>query len=288
MALEMINKTKWIVYTALIVSVIANGYFIFKKAGLKSRHAETKEQFQKQSLNNSSSRVLQTIDSLLLSGDYIKALDIYSSQLDSNRQSTDVLQLHEDMTSRLQGENEGLANTTGSVQPTNSNLTRSSTADPEEIRLYDSLQFALVKARAQVDNMRRQLENKSYGEYLNFKSSKGSDMYYVGQVKNDKATGRGVALLNTGSRYEGEWEDNNRHGEGTFYWPDGQYYVGGYKDDSRHGIGSYFWPNGEKFVGEWANDQRNGEGTFYGKEGEVMARGSWENDELVEVEKDRN
>ncbi|MEL6306466.1 MAG: response regulator, partial [Bacteroidota bacterium] len=31
----------------------------------------------------------------------------------------------------------------------------------------------------------------------------------------------GVALLSTGSRYEGQWKNNQRHGQGTFYWPDG-------------------------------------------------------------------
>ena len=69
------------------------------------------------------------------------------------------------------------------------------------------------------------------------------------------------------------------------YWPDGEYYEGSYLNDERSGIGTYTWPNGDKFIGEWARDMRNGEGIFYNKKGEVIAKGSWKNDELVSVSK---
>ena len=72
--------------------------------------------------------------------------------------------------------------------------------------------------------------------------------------------------------------------EGSFYWPDGEHYEGTYRNDRRTGQGTYIWPTGEKFVGEWENDERNGEGVFYGPEGNVVARGTWKDDELVEVE----
>ncbi|GAB4235351.1 MAG: hypothetical protein Tsb0034_09490 [Ekhidna sp.] len=146
----------------------------------------------------------------------------------------------------------------------------------------DSLLFALKKADYQLQRLRSQLSDKSFGEYLTFQNKKGTTVHYVGQVKNGKANGRGVGLLSTGSRYEGMWKENQKHGEGSFYWPDGQYYVGSYVNDVREGTGSYFWPSGQKYVGEWSNDQRNGQGAFYNDDGELVAIGVWKEDKLVE------
>ncbi|WKK87306.1 hypothetical protein QYS48_11295 [Marivirga arenosa] len=158
-------------------------------------------------------------------------------------------------------------------------------ADPEEIRQYDSLQFALTKIMLQNENLKKQLKQKESGEYLVFELNKGNKVYYVGAVKNDQANGKGVAIFDSGSRYEGEWENNQRHGEGSFYWPDGEYYIGEFKNDKRSGKGTYYWPNGEKFTGEWAENKRNGKGIFYSKEGEIVAQGIWKDDDLIDVQK---
>lgn len=154
-----------------------------------------------------------------------------------------------------------------------------------EIRAYDSLSFAHEKIKVQLSRLRKQLQQKAYGEYLTFKSKKGNTMHYVGQVKNGKANGNGIALLDTGSRYEGQWQDNQRHGEGTFYWVDGEYYMGTYQKDRRHGMGTYYWPNGEKYVGLWKDDKRNGKGEFFAKDGSLLTSGVWKNDKLVEANK---
>jgi hypothetical protein len=147
---------------------------------------------------------------------------------------------------------------------------------------YDSLRFALKKADMQIRNLKGQLRNTSGGNYLTFKSRQGNDVYYVGDVRNGKANGRGVALLSSGSRYQGEWADNRKHGVGEFNWPDGARYEGQYEDDQRSGQGTYHFPDGSVFVGDWENDLRNGEGIFYNKRGDVVARGVWRDDELVE------
>ncbi|QSE96477.1 MORN repeat-containing protein [Fulvivirga lutea] len=158
-------------------------------------------------------------------------------------------------------------------------------ATPAEVRKYDSLIFALDKANHQINNLERQLKQDTRGDYITFKTKKGREVHYVGSVKNKMANGKGIGLLNTGSRYEGYWKDNMRHGEGKFFWPDGEYYEGSYVNDERSGIGTYSWPNGDRFKGEWAGDMRNGQGVFYNKEGEVIAKGIWKNDELVTVVK---
>ena len=152
-------------------------------------------------------------------------------------------------------------------------------SDPSQ---YDSLVFALQKAETQIRNLQGRIRRSSEGNYLTFTSRQGNEVYYVGEVRDGKANGRGVALLSSGSRYQGEWRDNLKHGIGEFYWTDGAYYEGEYENDQRSGEGTYHFPNGETFVGEWADDLRNGEGVFYGADGKVVASGRWEDDELVE------
>ncbi|MEM8527095.1 MAG: hypothetical protein AAGG68_20815 [Bacteroidota bacterium] len=156
----------------------------------------------------------------------------------------------------------------------------------EEVRTsrYDSLTFALMKAKMQIQNLEGQLKNNVSSNYLTFKSSKGNEVYYVGAVKEEKANGDGVALLSTGSRYVGSWKDNEKHGTGNFYWQDGAYYEGEYEEDKRNGQGSYHFPSGELYVGGWKNDLRDGEGVFYNKKGRVIAKGVWKEDKLVEKE----
>ena len=154
-----------------------------------------------------------------------------------------------------------------------------------EVNQMDSLSFVLEKTKVQLTRLKKQLQQKSFGEYITFTNSKGSLVHYVGQVRKGKAHGYGVAILSTGSRYIGEWKDNHRHGVGTYHWKDGAYYEGEYENDKRNGQGTYYWPNGEKFVGLWEDDERTGEGTFYGKNSDVVASGLWEDDELVKEDK---
>lgn len=236
-------------------------------------------------------KALQRIDSILVQGEYNTALEAYN-QAKSNKDLEDVagvqlrIELAEQLVKLDRGDHptqleRALRDSLDSIRLRNSIV-------PKEIQQFDSLSFALEKAKVQLTNMRRQLQNKSFGEYLQFTNPKGSQMHYVGQVLNNKANGYGVALLNTGSRYEGEFKDNLRHGEGSFYWPDGEYYVGTYVNDRRNGLGTYYWPNGEKYVGQWKDDKRNGKGIFYGKDGAVIAEGIWKNDKLKSDDQKQN
>ena len=152
---------------------------------------------------------------------------------------------------------------------------------PSKLDKMDSLNFVLSKTKMQLTKLRKQLHKKSFGEYLAFTNGKGSQVHYVGQVKEGMANGYGVAILNTGSRYVGEWKNNERHGQGTFYWKDGEYYEGSYLNDKRNGQGTYYWPNGEKYVGQWKDDRRSGKGAFFGKDGKLMTKGVWEDDKMI-------
>ncbi|WP_431121088.1 hypothetical protein [Flagellimonas flava] len=232
---------------------------------------------------------LSEIDAMIIDGDdYSQALEAYQEKYDEHLLAEEAeLKLRIALTQKMMAlkaqpkQNDEVLD----LQHQLDSLTTILESAPKEIHQYDSLNFALEKSKVQIARMQKQLRRKSSGEYLTFTNSKGSLMHYVGQVKDGKANGYGVAILNTGSRYVGEWKDNQRHGDGAFYWADGQHYTGSYVNDKRSGEGTYHWPNGEKFVGLWKDDERMGEGAFYGKKGDIVASGVWENDELVVTNK---
>ncbi|WP_343768339.1 hypothetical protein [Gangjinia marincola] len=146
----------------------------------------------------------------------------------------------------------------------------------------DSLINLLKDSRIEVARLKQRLRKNPASDYLSFKTSKGTLLHYVGAVENEQANGFGIALLETGSRYEGQWKNNQRHGYGKFFWDDGEQYEGEYKNDKREGLGTYYWDNGEKYVGEWKDDRRNGEGKFYNRRGKLKTSGIWKDDKLVE------
>lgn len=228
---------------------------------------------------------LRVADDLLIKGSYSKALEAYKAQEkrseleDNSSIAMRVAVVRELM--RLQYENKLAAIEKGQEVVIDSSQIET-LAIQEQLLQTDSLNFVLDKAKVQLASLKRQLREKSYGEYLTFSNSKGSKMHYVGQVSNGKANGFGVALLSTGSRYEGYWKDNQRHGQGKYFWTDGQYYEGAFVNDKRNGEGTYHWPNGEKYTGHWENDMRSGEGIFYGKDGKIMAKGYWKEDQLTD------
>ncbi len=275
--------------TAILVFMLA---MIFVLARKSSRLQE--ELLEERSMNQvalsklESMRKLGRIDSLVIKGRLSEALNAYEAELKAaDSELTDQIELRIKWTERLLGLNQPAIEADSSlINDMADSLSAIQSEAVQDTRQYDSLRFALEKMQVQMEQLRQQLRVRSSGTYLTFPSIKGTTMHYVGEVRNGKANGDGIALLATGSRYVGEWKDNQRHGKGTFYWPDGEYYQGEYRNDTRTGQGTYYWPSGEKFIGEWENDERNGEGKFYNAEGEVIAKGIWKDDELVEVEKD--
>ena len=152
----------------------------------------------------------------------------------------------------------------------------------------DSLLVALETSSIEISQLKSELKNNSKSsshQHLEFKTSKGTSLYYIGDIKKGKANGHGVAVLESGSRYEGQWKSNLRHGKGHFFWNDGQHYKGEYLDDKRHGFGIYYWENGDRYEGQWKDDKRNGKGKFYNSKGKLKTSGIWENDKLKTKEK---
>jgi hypothetical protein len=223
-------------------------------------------------------------DSFLLTDDYQTAIKEYNKIAHEIGSENNGLKLRIALAKKIKNYNEQSAvNKIGQLEKDSIKDVKGT--DMRAIQRYDSLNFAHEKTKIQLNRLQRQLQEKSFGEYLTFKSVKGNQMHYVGQVRNNMANGYGIAILDTGSRYKGEWKDNKRHGQGAFYWPDGEYYIGSYVNAKRTGYGTYYWPNGEKYVGYWKDDKRNGEGEFYAKDGSILTSGIWEDDKLVETEK---
>lgn len=281
---------KQLIYLVLALSIGLTIFYHFKAKNLKAQLLTIASAQQDQPEHISVGHgELNAIDAMIIDGDdYSGALRAYQEKYEEHlAEEEKELKLRIALTEKMMAlktksnhdlEKQGLERTVDSL------LALQASA-PTEVQQYDSLYFALEKTKVRLAMMQKQLMQKTSGEYLTFTNTKGSQMHYVGQVKNGKANGFGVAILNTGSRYVGEWKDNQRHGEGSFYWADGQYYTGQYAMDKRSGKGTYHWPNGEKYVGFWKADERAGEGAFYGKKGDLVASGVWNHDELITANK---
>ncbi len=278
------KKRTAIPYVLLLATTVVCVFFMFraenyenqlrKKQGLNDRLTHTLSNYQE----------VARIDSMLVDGNYTGALSSYNESLEKLDDANEIIPLRIAIAEKmlaLKAEDKVL-DTSGMAKMSDS-IQLLAIAGPAEIRKYDSLNFILKKTTVQLNSMRKQLQQKSFGEYLTFKSKKGNRMHYVGRVKNGKANGTGIAILDSGSRYEGEWRDNQRHGQGAFYWKDGEYYVGNYQNDQRNGLGTYYWPNKEKYVGQWKDDKRNGKGTFYSKDGKEIT-GVWKEDKFIDKE----
>lgn len=284
--MKVLKRTVFASILAVIAMILA-GYFMVQSIKMKrevDRQYEMIDDLQHQLTWQDS---ILVIDQMFLQGRNAEALTSYNQLADQNPWLKEALNGRIKMLNRVMSLERQASSLSDSLQDDllpEDTIQMAEVTGPEEIRGYDSLLYALEKAKVELSYLRTQLQEKSFGTYLTFSSKKGTTMHYVGEVRNDMANGRGIALLSTGSRYVGEWKDNMRHGQGSFYWPDGEHYEGTYRNDRRTGKGTYIWPSGEKFVGEWQDDERNGEGVFYGPEGDVVARGTWVDDELIEVE----
>lgn len=278
------KKKHRILYVLLGASVLGMALNAIRSHTLASNLQTAQLLIKELEVLKTNQRELVKIDSMLIEGNYQEAILSYEQTMQTQKELNMGIPLRIALAKRLLENDTAMASTSndGSTMPDSTALIA---LGDNQVRALDSLQFALDKSRIQIQNLRNQLLEKSLGAYLRFKSNKGTPLHYVGEVKNGQANGKGIALLDTGSRYEGEWLDNQRHGEGTFYWPDGEKYTGEYSDDMRNGLGTYYWPNGEKYTGHWKDDKRNGQGTFYGQDGSIVTRGLWKNDKLQDPAK---
>ena len=272
------KKSVLIPYLISAVAVIVAIVLFIRMGGQRKKEAEFNEKEARLEKTLNAYKELWLKDSLLVSGKYDMAIIGYDNFAREIGIDSMGIQARVTLAKKMRSFSSG---NSANGQNEADAMTELSAGDKMQLEQKDSLSFALEKANIQLRNLRNQLKEKVFGEYLTFKSAKGSLMHYVGQVKNGKANGYGIALLDTGSRYEGQWQNNQRHGEGKFYWSDNDYYEGNYEDGQRNGFGIYHWHNGDKYEGQWKNDKRNGKGDFYGKDGKDV-KGNWKDDKLVD------
>lgn len=277
------KKAIYIIGTILIVglSIVAIHYYseTYKLETQLSRlESRLSERNTNEGLNADDVIAFAKADSLAASGNYQQALSAYKEL--ETRYPDGLAQNRIKLINKIRSIN--AVNQQLREEAGDSIIKRDTLMQDTELEKMDSLSFALDKAQLQLKNLQNQLIQKSFGEYITFKSTKGNRLFYVGEVEGGKANGYGIAILDSGSRYEGQWRNNKRHGNGKFYWVDGERYEGEYKNDVRSGQGTYYWPNGQKYVGSWEDDKRNGQGKFFDENGDIVAEGVWKNDELVE------
>ena len=268
-----------VAFALLAIFSAVLGWQVMKKGKQLKSQQQLVDQLRKEVSTQNS---LLITDSLLVRGQYKAALEQYEGFDKAEINDSEFgLGLRMALAKKLIRIENDLANQASEDIIEEDTLAISTPTIPQNSNQLDSLNFVLSKTKMQLAKMKRQLYQKSFGEYLTFTNEKGSQVHYVGQVNGGKANGYGVAILNTGSRYVGDWKDNERHGQGTFYWKDGEYYEGTYQNDKRNGQGTYFWPNGEKYIGQWKDDRRSGKGAFFGKDGKLMTKGIWEDDKMI-------
>ncbi|MEM6737975.1 MAG: hypothetical protein AAF620_18095 [Bacteroidota bacterium] len=272
-------SNRYIVWLVVIILVIL---YIAHVSSLTSDLKESQKAVTENINELQTYIALSKIDSIVLTGRIPDAFGRYNDMMQtSDSCCMDAIKRRIEVLNRFEMINKQLLSR-DSLKTSQDTVRLIVNREIEDVRMKDSLLFALEKAQYQIESLKQQMKTKSFGEYLSFKNEKGTIIHYVGQVKDGKASGKGVGLFSTGSRYEGYWKNNMKHGEGSFHWPDGEQYVGSYSYDIRSGEGTYYWPSGEKYIGEWKNDRRNGQGTFYGEDGEIIAAGLWKEDKLIE------
>lgn len=277
------QRKKALLFLAVALPLFGLMLFIYKSVKLEGKVSKIEQEKEIILSQLEEFEKLVKIDSLLLQGEYETAISSYNNSMNGTTEHKMSIPLRIALAEKLLRQNTNNTNRPDSSAINSDSLKMALLNGEGSIRKLDSLNFTLEKTRVQLERVKKQLQQKSFGEYLTFKSKKGNQMHYIGEVKNGKANGNGIALLDSGSRYEGSWKDNQRHGNGTFYWPDGEYYSGNYENDLRDGFGTYYWPNGEKYAGQWKEDKRSGSGKFFDSEGDVVASGEWNEDKLVEI-----
>ncbi|UZO82321.1 hypothetical protein NBT05_07555 [Aquimarina sp. ERC-38] len=276
--------TSTVLLSVSVISTLLAIYFGFKYYNLNANEGKNTDDFESNRKSDEQyEQASKKIDSLILVEEYVAAEALLKELKAVRKVQTD---LGSEARSKLLST---LINTKKENQAIVKNRIAGDSVNKNEVPVDSLLKEELItklnSAKSKVRSLQNQLTKTAENEYLTFKTSKGTGLHYVGQVKKHKANGFGIALLETGSRYEGTWKNNLRDGYGKFYWDDGEHYEGAYKNDKREGQGTYFWKNGERYTGEWKDDQRNGHGEFYNKKGKIKASGTWEKDKLVQEDK---
>ena len=93
------------------------------------------------------------------------------------------------------------------------------------------------------------------GKFVN----SGATEEYIGQWNDRVREGKGILIVKTLGKYEGDFHSDLPHGEGSFQYIDGSTYSGQWKDGMRWGTG-VLQEHDTSYHGEWSKNHMNGKG----------------------------
>ena len=132
-------------------------------------------------------------------------------------------------------------------------------------------------------------KDNNYGNFGSFFDDNGN--YYMGELLDGKAKGKGEMLMNNKFKYSGEfdddlpcgkgilenYEDNSiyegeivfgiKEGKGKIKFNDGTLYEGDFKNDEFDGFGKIIYEDGNSYEGEFKNNKKDGKGVFMWTDG---------------------
>ena len=83
---------------------------------------------------------------------------------------------------------------------------------------------------------------------------------YLGEMSEDKRTGKGVYLFDSEDLYVGDWSENCIHGQGCYVFRSGEIYKGELRKGLKHGFGTFFYKDGRIYEGHWEENIKFGFG----------------------------
>jgi hypothetical protein len=107
---------------------------------------------------------------------------------------------------------------------------------------------------------------------------------YVGTWRDGLMHGSGGYIYFNGNRYFGEFKNHQRSGAGIFVNKNSEIYVGEYRNDKRDGVGILKPSDGNFIWASFDDKKKNGLGAFYSPTKNVLSKGRWAEQSLVEEE----
>lgn len=271
------QKTTLLFLVIASLLAVLSAYQQFRLHGLRQSIDELQSE-------NADQRTRIQADEAFLAGDTATAFQLYASLSDS------LAEARRELWAVFEANNRLVTPPKPQPAPTNTPARDRTVAQLEEI--IDSLSRVISQNEEQKTGQLPTTPPQPVAmdfrtkEFLQFPTGKrGETVNYLGEIRDGKAHGKGVAVWKNGSTYQGQWQDNLRHGQGAFTWTDGEQYAGAYKNDLRHGWGVYITKVGERYEGGWEDDKREGPGRLYDRNGKLKLEGVWKGDKLVQTVK---
>lgn len=108
---------------------------------------------------------------------------------------------------------------------------------------------------------------------------------HEGEYLTNQRCGIGLQFWQNGDLYLGQWQNDKMSGHGCYYYGNGSGYAVEFSEGRRHGVGLQIWPDGSVYSGEFFEGWRTGQGKLQlpkGPDGDPIGcyEGEWEDGNL--------